>query len=272
MGKVFIHVDEIAKETEAIWIDARYDLMNSQVGKDLYKEGHIVGAVHWDLTDQLADMSKEKSGRHPMPEKSQLQALFEQSGLTHENPIYIYDQGGAPFATRAYWLLKYAGFANMSVVIEGYKGLVAAGFESSIDILTPEKTSLTLDWQDQLYVDRQYVKEVTEGKHNKVLVDARAHARYLGEIEPLDPIAGHIPTARNFDWEQLKNGDELFLNEKIKEVVSKEENIIVYCGSGVSATPLFATLTEFGYENVQLYTGSYSDWVLHYDIAKGEEK
>lgn len=271
MGNVFIHVKEIIAENNAVWIDARYDLTNSQVGKDLYAQGHIEGAVHWDLTDQLADMSKEKSGRHPMPEKEQLQALFEKTGLTHEQAIYIYDQGGAPFATRAFWLLKYAGFTNARVVVEGYKGLVEAGFPTSTIVPTPEKTSLTLDWQDHLYVDRHYVKEVTEGKHNKVLVDARAHARYLGEMEPLDPIAGHIPTARNFDWEQLRAEDGLFLNEKIKDVVSKDENIIVYCGSGVSATPLFATLTEFGYENVQLYTGSYSDWVLHHAVAKGEE-
>ncbi|MEG0380752.1 MAG: rhodanese-like domain-containing protein, partial [Kurthia sp.] len=110
-----------------------------------------------------------------------------------------------------------------------------------------------------------------EGKHNKVLVDARSHPRYLGEMEPLDPIAGHIPTARNFDWEQLKEGNQIVLNEEITKVVSKDENVIVYCGSGVSATPLFAVLDELGYENIQLYTGSYSDWVAHYEIATGEE-
>lgn len=272
MGNVFIHANEIKKEAGALWIDARYDLMDSTVGKALYAAGHIAGAVHWDLTDQLADMSKEKSGRHPMPEKEQLQQLFETTGLTVEQPIYIYDQGGAPFATRAYWLLRYAGFTNARVIVEGYEGLVAAGFDLSTEMPTPQKTTLTLNWQDALYVDREYVKEVTEGKHNKVLLDARAHARYLGEEEPLDPIAGHIPTARNFDWEQLKNEQGLFLNDKLKDVVSKDEQIIVYCGSGVSATPLFAALTEFGYEHIQLYTGSYSDWVQHYPVAKGEEK
>lgn len=272
MGKVFIHAKDINHTEKAVWIDARYDLMTSQAGKDLYAAGHIVGAIHWDLSEQLADMTKEKSGRHPMPEKQQLQLLFEASGLSYEQPIYIYDEGGAPFATRAYWLLQYAGFKKVRIVYEGYQALVEQGFEVSTAVPKPQPTVLDLQWQDHLYVDRAYVKEVTEGKHNKVLVDARAHARYLGEMEPLDPIAGHIPTARNFDWEQLRKDNELFINDAIEQVVSKDENVIVYCGSGVSASPLFAVLTELGYENVQLYTGSYSDWVLHHEVAKGEEK
>lgn len=271
MGKVFIKAKDIQGDN-VIWIDTRFDLTDSALGKQQYAGNHILGAIHWDLEEDLSSMNSVKSGRHPMPSKEKLQALFENSGLTTELPIYIYDQGGAPFATRAYWLLKYAGFTNMQIVQDGFQALVEAGFETSTKSLAIKKTSLQLNWHDHLYVDRFYVKEVTEGKYNKVLVDARAHKRYLGEMEPLDPIAGHIPTARNYDWENLKDSNELIINKDIEMVVSKEEEVIVYCGSGVSATPLFAVLDELGYENIQLYTGSYSDWVQHYEIATGEEK
>ncbi|MBQ0139686.1 MAG: sulfurtransferase [Kurthia sp.] len=270
MGKVFVHAKDIT-EKEARWIDTRFDLMNVKVGKELYEQGHIAGAVYWDLEQDLSDMTKVKSGRHPMPEKEQLQQLFEKSGLNKTQPIYIYDQGGAPFATRAYWLLQYAGFENMKIVLEGFDGLIDGGHLVTTAPTIIKPTKLQVDWQDHLYVDRNYVKEVTEGKHNKVLLDARAHARYIGDTEPLDPVAGHIPTARNFDWELLKNDNELFVNEAIDKVVSKDENIIVYCGSGVSASPVYAVLDELGYENIQLYTGSYSDWVAHYEVATGEE-
>lgn len=270
MGKVFIQAKDIQNEN-AIWIDARFDLADATKGASLFAEGHIKNAIHWDLEKDLSDMTLEKSGRHPMPSKEKLTHLFQNSGLKNDETIFVYDQGGAPFATRAYWLLKYAGFNDVKIVQDGYSALVEAGFEVTSYASTPAQTSPILNWQDHLYVDRFYVKEVTEGKHNKVLVDARSHPRYLGEMEPLDPIAGHIPTARNFDWEQLKDGNQMVLNEDITKVVSKDENVIVYCGSGVSATPLYAVLDELGYENIQLYTGSYSDWVAHYEIAKGEE-
>lgn len=271
MGQILIHAKDIQPQEKAVWIDARYDLADSAYGRTRYDVEHIVGAVHWDLSKDLSDTTQEKSGRHPMPTKAQLHDLFERTGITYETPIYIYDGGGEPFATRAYWLLQYGGFTNARVVADGIEGLKQAGFEMTTVQPNLERTTIDIDWQDQIYVNREYVKEVTEGKHNKVLIDARAHRRYIGEVEPLDPIAGHIPTARNFDWEQLKKENELFINKAIEQVASKDEKIIVYCGSGVSASPLYVALKELGYEHVQLYTGSYSDWVVHYPVATGEE-
>lgn len=271
MTKVFVAAQELL-DKKIVFIDARYNLSDSEEGKQLYANGHITGAIHWDLTTDLSDMSKIKSGRHPMPEKKQLQALFEKSGLTLDDAIVIYDQGGAPFATRAYYLLKYAGFPNVRVVEEGMNGLLAANFGFDSAKVEKVPTKLNLTWQDDLYVNIDHVKEVTEGKHDKVLLDARAHNRYIGEQEPMDPIAGHIPGARNFDWEQLAKDGQLYANPELLKVVDPSENIIVYCGSGVSASPVFAALTDLGYKNIQLYTGSYSEWVSHYPIATGEEQ
>jgi len=99
-------------------------------------------------------------------------------------------------------------------------------------------------------------------------LDARAAARYRGEVEPLDKVAGHIPTAKNFDWEQLKSEGQLHANDSLRGIVSPDEHVVVYCGSGVTASPLYAVLADEGYENIQLYVGSYSDWITQYDIEK----
>ncbi|GEK33056.1 sulfurtransferase [Kurthia sibirica] len=271
MAKVFVAAQDLVNE-DIVLIDARYNLADQEEGRQLYNNGHIDEALHWDLTQDLSDRNKEQSGRHPMPEKQQLQALFQRSGLQLEDAIVIYDQGGAPFATRAYYLLTYAGFPNVRVVEDGMNGLLAAGFEFNAKKVEKHPTKLNLNWQDDLYVNLAYVKEVTEGQHDKVLLDARAHNRYIGLVEPMDPIAGHIPGARNFDWEQLAKEGRLFANDALQKVVNPAEKIIVYCGSGVSASPVFAALTELGYEHIQLYTGSYSEWVAHYPIATGEER
>ncbi|MGM9967020.1 sulfurtransferase [uncultured Rummeliibacillus sp.] len=270
MGNVFISVKdiELAKQHEYKWIDARFNLQDTSEGQTLYKESHIENAVYWDLVEDLSDMTKD-AGRHPMPGKEQLKKLFEQSGLQQDQDILVYDQGGAPFATRAWWMLQYGGFTNVKVVQEGYDALVKAGFNTTNESKVIEPTHLKIDWQEQLYIDRNGVKEIVDGKVKRTLLDARSNIRYRGEEEPIDKVAGHIPGALNYDWEQLKQHGYLAPNDTILNVVSKNDPITVYCGSGVTASPLFAMLKEMDYKNVQLYTGSFSDWITKYEVEKG---
>jgi len=272
MVNVFISIKDL-DVNNTIWIDARYNLQNAEEGRNLYNQEHFKGAVYWDLEKDLSDMTKDE-GRHPMPDKDQLQALFERSGLHYDTDktIAVYDQGASPFATRAWWMLQYGGFKNAKIVKEGYSAIKEAGIAVQSGEQSVTKTALKPRWQDDLYVNRTGVKEIVDGKVKKVLLDARAEARYLGEIEPLDKVAGHIPGARNFDWEQLKSDGVLTTNQKLRDVVRQNEQIVVYCGSGVTASPLFAILKEDGYSNVQLYTGSYSDWITAYAPEKGSSK
>ena len=125
-----------------------------------------------------------------------------------------------------------------------------------------------------LYASRQFVEETVAGETSSVLVDARSAQRYRGEQEPIDPIAGRIPGALNFDWEQLKKDGIYNLDENVKEqlaqVVDPIKQVTVYCGSGVTAAPLYAMLKHNGFDNVRLYVGSYSDWVSQED-AKVEK-
>lgn len=266
MAKVFVD----AKEVKAgRFIDARFNLKDKKWGQLEYDKEHIEGAIYWDLERDLSDLSRIE-GRHPIPLKEQLQFLFEQSGLRLEDTIYIYDQGAAPFAARAWWMLTYASFPNVYIVNGGYSVLKQAGFTvtAKVPTFTPSKISIT--WNESIYASRADVKNIVDNKEKATLLDARAAERYRGENETIDHIAGHIPTAKNFDWEQLIKGTSLHSNEQLLKKVSKDEEIVVYCGSGVTASPLYAVLAESGYENIRLYVGSYSDWIAHYDVETGE--
>lgn len=270
MAKVWVSAKDIRKKNVRL-VDTRFSLNDNRAGHEMYNAGHLKGAVYMDLEQDLSDMSVP-TGRHPLPNKEKLKNWFESNGFLYSDEIVIYDQGGMPFAPRAYWIFKFAGFPSVFIVREGYQQLVVSGFETSTENPTMNRTSLDLKWDESILSDRESVKRVVDGITNGVLLDARSAERYRGEIEPIDPVAGHIPTARNFDWEQLKkNGiymDKTDIEKQLSHVVGKHDEIIVYCGSGVTAAPLYAMLKEADFPNVKLYIGSYSDWITAYPVER----
>ena len=269
MANVFVTADKL--ERTGRFIDTRFDMQNVELGKQLYEEGHIEGAVYWDLEQDLSDMTKE-GGRHPLPDKEALQALFEKHGLHYDDAIYIYDQGASPYATRAWWILKYAGFQHAYIVNGGYQALLDVGFSTTNVVPHYTSSQLTIQWNDHILMSRKEVLNIVEGKNNATLLDARAENRYRGDFEPLDPIAGHIPTAKNYAWEQLKENNQLVITSSLLDKVSKDEEIVIYCGSGVTATPVFSALAEAGYHNIKVYMGGYSEWVQHHPVEQGENE
>ncbi|GLC86943.1 sulfurtransferase [Lysinibacillus piscis] len=266
MGKVFKSVEEIQLDNVR-FIDARFDLQDNEAGKRAFEESHAPGAIYLDLEQDLSDMTSE-NGRHPMPSKAKLADLFQSVGLRYEDTIVVYDQGAAPFATRAWWMLTYAGFPHV-VIVNGGAAALATKVDFTADVVNYAPTAIDFVWRDELYAPREAVKAIVDGEVQATLLDARAAARYRGEVEPLDKIAGHIPTAKNFDWEQLKGDGTLQANEALRQKVAQDEHVVVYCGSGVTASPLYAVLADEGYEHIQLYVGSYSDWITQYAIETG---
>lgn len=263
MKKVFVSLKDIDPENYK-WIDARFSLKDAELGKEKYQESHVVNAVHWDLNDDLSDLRKS-GGRQPMPDKETLVELFQSTGLSIDDSIIVYDNGGSPFATRAWWFLQYAGFKNAFILLEGFDDIKQAGIAVSTTIPQPKRSSVQPRWNESIYASRDFVEEIVSGEIESTLIDARAANRYRGEIEPLDRIAGHIPGALNFDWEQLKKDGQYHFDEaiqnKLAEIADSTKEITVYCGSGVTASPLYAMLAHYGYDNMRLYVGSYSDWV-----------
>lgn len=263
MATVFVSVNEV-DHGKTKWIDTRFSLQDVNAGKQNYQESHVTGAVYWDLERDLSDMAKSE-GRHPMPENAALTALFQNSGLVVDDHIIIYDDGGSPFAARAWWLLQYAGFKNAFIALEGFEAIKKAGIPVDNVVPKPVQTSVSPEWDEQIYAPRQFVEETVAGETSSTLLDARSAERYRGEVEPIDPIAGRIPGARNFDWEQLKQDGRFNMDTAVKEqlvqVIDPAKEVTVYCGSGVTAAPLYAMLRHNGYEQTRLYVGSYSDWI-----------
>ncbi|MCG3087682.1 sulfurtransferase [Sporosarcina cyprini] len=270
MTAVFV-TGESLKGQSVKWIDTRFSLQDPKKGRGDYEAGHISGAVYWDLEKDLSDMSKP-SGRHPLPDQQDLTELFRKSGLSLDDQIVIYDEGGSPFASRAWWILQYAGFTNASICLDGFNKLKEDGFPIDQEIPEPGRTDVEPIWQDQLYASKDFVKDTVTGNTGYTLLDARSAERYRGEMEPIDPVAGHIPGALNFDWEKLKQNGMFNIHADVKEqlntVAEAGQPVIAYCGSGVTAAPLFAMLKHNGYTDARLYVGSYSDWITTEEVDK----
>lgn len=267
MAKVFIELEEILKHKPR-FIDARFDLSDKMAGRHMYNQEHIEGAVYWDLEEDLSDMVSN-NGRHPMISKNKMTSLIQKAGLGLDDFIVIYDQGAAPFALRAYFLLEWAGFNNIYVSRSGFGDLKdKLPVSQMVPVFT--QSTATPEWNNSILLTMNEVRQVVAAEKEGQLIDARSNVRYKGESEPIDPIAGHIPTAINFDWEQLKK-DGKFLEQKelkgkLSNLTPNDMPVIAYCGSGVTAAPLYGCLKEAGYENVQLYVGSYSDWIRENDV------
>lgn len=272
MAKVFKSINEVAID-KVKWIDTRFSLQDSASGRKKFGVNHIEGAVYWHLEDDLSDMSI-KQGRHPMPSKDSLTELFRNSGLQLDDEIIIYDDGGSPFAARAWWILQYAGFKKSFILLEGFEQIGSVGIPTTYELSTPPRSDVHPVWDEKTFASRKFIERTVSGETGNILLDARSSERYRGEVEPIDPVAGHIPGALNFDWERLKRDGQFSMDQQVAEqlalVVDKADNITVYCGSGVTAAPLYAMLKQNGYDNVNLYVGSYSDWISR-DVIEVEK-
>ncbi|MFC4411317.1 sulfurtransferase [Chungangia koreensis] len=268
MSTPFISLSDIPKGNVK-WIDCRFSLQDPSRGVKQYEQEHVAGAVHWDLEKDLSDMSSEL-GRHPMPSQSDLKELFERSGLHQNDFIVLYDHGGEPFAPRGWFMLTYANFKNAYILHEGWEELKRSSLPLDSSIAQPVQKQLDIIWNEDIQMSKEQVKAVVSKNSGGLLVDARSEERYFGEYEPIDPIAGRIPGALNYNWERLKEAGRFKKSDpNLKAALKEEEPITVYCGSGVTAAPLFAMLKQSGYSDVKLYVGGFSDWIRTERIEKG---
>ena len=267
---------EHLKNEEVIIIDCRFDLSQPELGRDQYSESHIPGAFYFDLKEQLSGPVSKHGGRHPLPELDSFKKDIEKVGIDNEKTVIAYDAGGGQYASRFWWLLKYIGHEKIYLLNEGFNGWSAANFPVTTKIPKAHPAKYEINIQKEMLASFEEVKEIVENATDEsVLIDSRASERYLGKVEPMDKIPGHIPGALNKVWdESLSEGS--FKNEKEQEErfseINKDEPVVVYCGSGVTATPNYIALKMAGYTDVKLYAGGYSDWVSYEGnaIEKGE--
>jgi thiosulfate/3-mercaptopyruvate sulfurtransferase len=247
-------------------LDVRWQLAEPD-GRDAYRQGHIPGAVYVSLEEELADHTVVGRGRHPLPSGAAVEAAARRWGVRTGVPTVVYDDWNRAGAARAWWVLTAAGIPGVRMLDGGLDTWTAAGGELEEGVVMPPPGDVTVVHAD-LYQGALPTLSADEvAAFDGVLLDARAPQRFSGEDEPVDPVAGHIPGARNAPSTGLLAADGTFLPDAdltaffdqrgVRE--SAGGGVGTYCGSGVTAAVTIAALYAAGVD-ARLFPGSWSEW------------
>ncbi len=236
-------------------LDVRWQLTEPD-GRDAYERGHLPGAVYVSLEDELSDHAVAGRGRHPLPSGSSIQAAARRWGVREGVPVVVYDDWNRAGSARAWWVLTAAGIQNVRI-LDG--GLAAWTGELESGSVKPEPGDVTVAHED-LYAGALPTLTADTVTAADTLLDARAPERFRGDVEPIDPVAGHIPGACNAPSTGFLAGDGTFLEEKdLAMLFGDIDGAAAYCGSGVTASVVVAALATVGID-AALYPGSWSEW------------
>jgi thiosulfate/3-mercaptopyruvate sulfurtransferase len=242
-------------------LDVRWALGDPH-GRDHYLQEHIPGAVFVDLATELAGPADPRRGRHPLPPLEQFQRSVRRWGVSSGDVVVAYDDSGSMAAARLWWMLRNAGFSTVQLLDGGLGAWRAAGYELEGGPALASPGDATLAQGAMPVIDaRQAAVWARQG----LLLDARAGERYRGEIEPVDPLAGHIPGAVSAPTSANVGADGRFLPAEMLRQrftllgVRPGGATAVYCGSGVTAAHEIAALEIAGFP-AALYPGSFSEW------------
>lgn len=244
-------------------LDVRWRLDDPD-GRAAHLEGHLPGAVYVSLEDELSDHSIAGRGRHPLPSGRNLEAAARRWGLRQDDLVVVYDDWNRAGSARAWWVLTAAGLEKVRILDGGLSAWHAAGRSLETGPVNPPPGNVTVP-HDDLYAGGR--PTLTAGQIGGVtLLDARAPERFRGDVEPLDPVAGHIPGAKNLPSGAVLAGDGTFIGQHALTQLLSDHGVSgidgrvgVYCGSGVTAAITIAALAAAGRE-AALYPGSWSEW------------
>ena len=242
--------------------DCRHDLAQPELGEQQYRESHIPGALFAHLDRDLSGHKTGTNGRHPLPDRGTFIAWLGQVGLLSADPVVCYDAGNGAMAARLWWMLRWAGHGEVAVLDGGFAKWRA------------EKRPVTAD-EPRFSPSRYPVRPplaaavgVEDLEQAALLLDARAPARFRGEQEPIDPVAGHIPGASNrFNSENLSADGTFKQKHALRDELLKAlggvdpSNVVHYCGSGVAACHNLLAMEVAGLSGGKLYAGSWSEWI-----------
>jgi thiosulfate/3-mercaptopyruvate sulfurtransferase len=284
MYTTLISVEELQRlqgaDAPLMIFDCSFDLMNPAAGEEQYRKAHIPGAVYANLDTDLSDQGvvdpdgthhphpdAASGGRHPLPSREKFAMWLSSVGFANDMQAVVYDRNGANFCGRLWWMLKWAGHDAVAVLDGGLQAWQAAGgevtdreepsrFQSNFKLAAPlRRLATTQDVQGRL------------GHPGQTLIDARAPQRFRGEVEPLDPVAGHIPGALNRPFGQNIGPDGRFkpapqLRSEFDLLLGGRDpaSVVHHCGSGVSAVPNVIAMELAGLGPTALYAGSWSEW------------
>ena len=249
-------------------IDCRFDLMDPAAGRESYLNGHIPGAVYADLDADLAAPVQATTGRHPLPEIAVASETFRRLGINRETNIVVYDSAGGAMAARAWWMLRWLGHERVRVLDGGLPCWQAANRPMEEGEVYVEPGDFIAAPGNERVVTTEEVVAGLEQGGGLLLVDARDAARFRGEVEPIDSVAGHIPGTRNLPFTAALNADGTFRREEDLEALweeilgeSRDVAWAAMCGSGVTACHLAISALLAGYREPGMYVGSWSEWI-----------
>lgn len=260
---------ELAESATPAWriFDCRFDLRNPTFGRQAYADGHLPNAFFLDLEEDLSGPCTGRNGRHPLPDPQLLADKLGALGVSSDTQVVAYDDVGGMFAARLWWLLRWLGHDRVAVLNGGLQAWTSGCHPlTSVQPAAGEARAFPLKRQDAMKVDADYVLSHLHSPE-MLLIDARAPDRFRGENETLDPIGGHIPGALNRFFKDNLNADGCFkqlseLQEEFGTLIKGGDahNVVLQCGSGVTACHNLLAMEAVGLDGAKLYAGSWSEW------------
>jgi thiosulfate/3-mercaptopyruvate sulfurtransferase len=287
MFKTLIDVDSLRKllgEPQLAIVDCRFDLMNPDAGRQAYLGAHIPGARYADLNRDLSAPIAAHTGRHPLPAPDSFAVRLEALGIGNDTQVVAYDDANGSIAARLWWMLRWMGHGAVAILDGGFKAWTAAG--GALQSGAAESAQAgpgTRRFIPRIDADSVVGTAGLEGAlrdPQALLVDARAQERYAGTVEPIDPVAGHIPGAVNHPFTANLDAEGRFLpaaelKRRWQERLAgrEPEHLVAMCGSGVTACHNLLSLEVAGLSGGKLYAGSWSEWIRdpRRPIARGKE-
>jgi thiosulfate/3-mercaptopyruvate sulfurtransferase len=250
---------------QVVIVDCRFALADPELGYRQYQMSHIPGAHYLDLNKDLSRPVERHGGRHPLPDASELANKLAAIGVNFQETLVVaYDDSRLAFAARLWWLLRYLGHDKVALLDGGWAAWQAAGYPVTDALPTTPVPGTFVPQLRQEWVLNIDAVNARKDSPEVVLVDSRESDRYLGKHEPIDPIAGHIPGAINYPWQDVTDAQGYLhsIEEQKQRWVDVEQKaeVLVYCGSGVTACVNLFSLELAGIHTGKLYAGSWSDW------------
>ena len=248
-------------------VDCRFSLANSDAGGYAYRHGHIPHARYAHLNNDLSSAITDFTGRHPLPDFTLLAKKLGAWGIANNSQVVTYDNAGGAFAGRLWWLLRCLGHDNVAVLNGSIQHWQNQGFSLTTTLPTIKPTTFrpylnTAHWLNTSQVQNSLARKAI------CLIDARTPERYRGEQEPIDPVAWHIPHALNRAFQLSLDNQGLFLSadplrNQFKQLIgtTPPEQVVHYCGSGVTACHNLLAMEYARLTGSKLYAGSWSEWI-----------
>lgn len=256
--------------TDWLVVDCRFDLADTGRGERHYRAAHVPGAVYAHLDRDLSGPLTPGSGRHPLPDPQRLAAWFGELGIGPQTQVVAYDDAAGTMAVRLWWLLRWLGHARVAVLDGGWPAWLDGGHPVDAGPPAPRRPVAFAPGPALAHVvtTARLRDQVAHGGDGILLVDVRSAERFRGEQEPIDPVAGHVPGAKNLPLTRNVATDGRFrdpdeLAALYREVIGDRPpaNVAVMCGSGVTACHALLAMQRAGMPGASLYAGSWSEWI-----------